>query len=80
VSDHEIHAVKLGPFIKGSITEKRPATREERRTYLLLWWVTILVIGSASVPVSLILGTLTVLYLLFHSPAPTDGTDERSPR
>jgi hypothetical protein len=42
--------------------------------------VTILVIGSASVPVSLILGTLTVLYLLFHSPAPTDGTDERSPR
>jgi hypothetical protein len=80
MSDHEISAVKIGPFIKGSVTEKRPATREERRTRLLLWWVTIIVVGSASVPVALVLGTLTVLYLLFRSPAQTDSTTERSPR
>lgn len=79
MSDHEISAVKVGPFIKGSIREKRPTTREERRTRLVLWWVTILVVGSASVLAALILATLTILYLLF-TPARTDSTDERSPR
>lgn len=80
MSDHEIRAVKIGPVIRGSITEKRPRTVEERRTNLIVWWLTIFLAGTASVPVALVLGTLTVLYLLFHSPAPTDSTTERSPR
>jgi hypothetical protein len=74
VSDYRINAVKIGPVVSGSVTEKRPATREERRTRMLLWWVTIFVMGTGSVLVALILATLTVLFLLFR-PVQTDDEE-----
>jgi hypothetical protein len=76
--DHEIHAVKIGPFISGSVREKRPSTAQERRSRLLVWFVTIFVVGTANVPIALVLFTVTILFLLFRTP--TQTTDERTPR
>lgn len=69
--------MKIGPVLTGSVTAKRPATREERRTRMFLWWVTIFVVGTGSVLAALLLATLTILFLLFR-PAQTD--DEETTR
>lgn len=67
--------MKIGPVVTGTISEERPPTREERRTRMFLWWVTIFLVGTGSIPVALVLAALTVLYLLFR-PVPT--ADERT--
>jgi hypothetical protein len=74
MTDHEISAVKIGLFISGTVREKRPRTAEERRTRLIVWACTVLLISWSSVALGVVLFLGTLLFLAMHTPTPTERT------
>jgi hypothetical protein len=80
MSDMEIRATKIGPFVSGTIREKQPRTAAERRTRLICWILTCLVLASASPMLGVILILTTAMYLAATTAPDSSTPDERNHR
>jgi hypothetical protein len=78
MSDHKISAVKVGPFIAGSITERKPRTREDRKVALISWIITVCFIAQAAPFVGFVLVIGTAIFLAVHT-APSDPDERTQP-
>lgn len=73
--DKDVWGVKVGPVIVGGVTDRRPPTKSDRHWSLAAWIITVLLIGSASPMLGVILILGTAIYLAAAT-APSGDTDE----
>jgi hypothetical protein len=71
----DMWAVKAGPVVIGGVEDRKPPTASDRRWTLAAWIITVLLIGSASPMLGVILILGTAIYLAAAT-APSGDTDE----